>query len=222
MRHVRINFAVVLVMLQLAGCSTFQSATFSEPAIESTEGPTFSYGDGIALKLPGICVSVREGFFSADYRNNFVGPLIFTIFPLGVFAGEHKVDFYEVDLDLVPLGSIRPITFDPTKTSLKLNDGAVLTPFSFRQGRLSKNINEYREPLVLRESGTAVSLRFKKEHQSVQMSELELGGIHQQNTKIDLPVVKFGPRSTHYRFLFSGTTQNNIPMSQPIVRKCNQ
>lgn len=227
MKH-KINHMFVLAALQLTGCSTFQSATYSTPTIESKNTPQFPYGDGIAFKLPEICVAVREGLFGADYRNNFAGPLIFTFFPLEIFAPEHKVDFYEIELDLAPLGNAKPITFEPNKVTLKLNDGTTHTPYAYRLWHFRskpepiKTIDQLEEPIVLRETNTNVSLRFKKEDESVQMSALHLDGVYQNRMKLDLPTIAFSPRTTHYRFVFSGSTKENIPMSLPIVEKCHQ
>jgi len=219
---------VYLAALQLIGCSTFQSATYSEPSIETKDTPQFSYGDGIAFKLPEICVAVREGLLGADYKNNFAGPLIFTVFPLEIFSPERKVDFYEIELDLVPNGNAKPITFEPSKASLKLQDGSTLSPYAYRLWHFFskpepiKTIDQLVEPVTLRETNTNLMLRFRKENESVQISELLLNGLYQQNKKIDIPTVRFGPRTTHYRFVFSGRTKENIPMSKPIVEKCNQ
>ncbi len=218
----------ICIILQLVSCSTLQSATFSEPSIEAKAAPQFPYGDGIAFKLSDICVAVREGLDGADYRNNFAGPLIFTFFPLEIFSPERQVDFYEIELDLVPFWQAVPITFELRKATLKLQDGTLLHPYAYRIWHFFsrpdpfKAIDDLAEPVALRATNTNVKLRYKKQNELSQFSEFRLGGLYHGDRPIDIPTVTFGPRTTHYRFVFSGRTKGNLPMSLPIVEKCHQ
>jgi len=218
----------ICAILQLVSCSTFQSATFSEPSVEAKAAPQFPYGDGIAFKLSDICVAVREGLDGADYRNNFAGPLIFTFFPLEIFSPERRVDFYEIELDLVPFWQAVPITLEPRKATLKLRDGTLLYPYEYRVWHFFsrpgpfKASDELTEPVVLRATNTNVKLRYKKRNELGQIGEFHLGGLYHGDRPIDIPTVTFGPRTTHYRFVFSGRTKEIIPMSLPIVERCHQ
>lgn len=217
-----IKYLVILTALQLAGCSTFQSATYNEPIIESKDIPQSRYADGIAFKHQGICVAVREGD-SAEYLNLFVGPLIFPVFPLEIFAvGAEfpELTFYPIELDIIPLEKTEQITFDPTKAVLKLDDGTALTPYNLSS---PQTISSHR----------SITLLFSKVNNTAQMSEFDLNGLYKQDTKLNIPKVKFKPRATHYRFLYSGPFiggqyRNNVPVShslqhggQAIPPKCN-
>jgi hypothetical protein len=103
---------------------------------------------------------------------------------------------------------------------LRLDDGTALTPYNFSS---PQTISSHEK----------ITLRFSKENNTAQMSELDLGGLYEHNTKIQTPKVKFGRRTTHYRLLYAGLfiggqSRNNVPMSaslqhgvQAIPPKCN-
>jgi hypothetical protein len=123
-------------------------------------------------------------------------------------------------LDIIPLENTKQITFDPTKAVLKLDDGTALTPYNLSS---PQTISSHR----------SITLLFRKGNNTAQMSELDLNGLYEQNKKLNIPKVKFKPRTTHYRFLYAGPFiggqyKSNVPFShslqqgvQAIPPKCN-
>lgn len=207
---------ILLTAMHFIGCSAYQHATFSRPYIESKEISQFPHGDGIALKLPSICVVIEEGW-SADYRAISAGPLIFPIIPTPqILYEEHNPDFYDIDLAFVTYDYENTFSFEPSKVTLKLDDGSVITPNEYRVYSILRNkippiltIDKLDEPVMFRGRHYAILLRFNKVNEHAQMTELSLKDLHTNDKTINIPTIYFEPRRTYRRILPPGRSANN-------------
>src|SRR5258706_10833391 len=117
------------VLILLNGCSALRYARYYSPSVADNSIQTVSDGDGIAFRLPDVCVGISEGL--SGYRNPlFVGPLVFTVFPLGIVSPTAKDSKY-LWLDLFIKPNAAGFRFMPDKVRTTFSDGSVLSPAAY-------------------------------------------------------------------------------------------
>lgn len=217
--HAAINSLIAFIsVIALQGCLVLQAAKFSKAHVENPSTYYFEHGDGIVLKQPVLCLAVREGMGSADYRHQFIGPLFFTIIPFEFFDPEVNTDFFELELDFIP-DLNNSIMFDPNKAILYLDDGSSIQPYAYQLWHSDSaplpfvNLKFGKNRISLKTTGTRIDLRYKKPNDKVQMRKLVIDGLQSEfETVRVLPTIMFEPRKTHLRYVYPGIARNNVPI----------
>jgi hypothetical protein len=125
-------FRIILLLLcgvTVQGCTSLQRAIYHKPTLEDSSIKKARYADGIVFLAGDACIAVRESVYSADYNNLFIGPLIFTVFPLGIFEPGRlppSPDFWLL-MEITPFN--KEITLHPAEVEVEFNDGTKAIPW---------------------------------------------------------------------------------------------
>ena len=204
-------FAAPLILL--SGCSALQYARYHTPSFADNSIKTVPNGDGIAFRLPEACVGIYEGM--SAYRNPlFIGPLVFTVFPLGIFTPVAKDSNY-LWLDIHFKPNVEGLTFAPERVHAKFNDGSTLSPAAFAVWHIYSPPGPIQfigasppQPIKISTQTSVISLRFDKVDISNRANSVLVEGLLQDGKMVKVPQISFHFGS-EFRMILPGYSADN-------------
>jgi hypothetical protein len=200
----------------LNGCSALQYARYHTPSVADDSIKTAPVGDGIAFRLPDVCVGISEGL--SAYRNPlFVGPLVFTVFPLGIVSPFAKDSNYLwLDLQIKP--NAESFRFIPSKVHTTFSDGSVLSPAAYMVWHLYTPPGPIRfigatspDPIEISIRTSIVSLRFDKSNSTDQAASVLVEGLFQDGRIVQIPRINL-KLGSDLRMIFPGHFSDNTTL----------
>jgi hypothetical protein len=205
--------AAATALILLSGCSALQYARYHTPSVTDDSIKTVSDGDGVAFRLPNVCVSIYEGI--SAYRNPlFIGPLIFTVFPLGIFTPVAEDSSY-LWLEVSFKPDVTGFTFAPEKVQTAFNDGSVLSPAAYSVWHLYTPPGPIRfigttrpDPIEISMRTSVISLRFDKMNITNRAVSVLVEGLFQDGRMVQVPPISlhFG---SEFRMILPGHSSDN-------------
>jgi len=181
-------------LILLNGCGALRYARYHSPSVANDSIKTVPDGDGIAFRLPDVCVGISEGL--SGYRNPlFVGPLIFTVFPLGIVSPIAK-DARYLWLDLFIKPNTTGFRFKPDKVRTAFSDGSALSPAAYLVWHLYSPPGPIRfigttppDPIEISIQTSFLSLRFDKLDNTNQAVSVLVEGLFQDERMVHVPPI---------------------------------
>jgi hypothetical protein len=213
MNYWKITAIAVATLFLLNGCSALQYARYHTPSFADNSIKTVPDGDGIAFRLPEVCVGIYEGM--SAYRNPlFIGPLVFTVFPLGIFTPEVKDSSY-LWLEVSFKPDVVGFTFTPERVRAKFQDGSVLFPAAYTVWHLYSPpgpinfIGATRpDPIEISMRSSVISLRFDKVNVTDRAVSVIVEGLFQDGRMVQVPPITLHLES-ELRMILPGHSADN-------------
>jgi len=212
-------FLVLCFTLLFNGCSALQKASYHKPSLSNPEINTDKFANGIIFKTGNLCLGVRESFRNGDYNPLFIGPLFFTVFPLGILSPGSLPPSPDFWLEMEILTDQKGIVFYPTKIEIEFDDGTKTNAFKVlvdkTSWKLTKNIQEPIPISYFHE----FEFKFRKPTIDSTVKNLIISGIKQADKWIPIPHVNFS-QTTELRLITPGKQASNTYPGDSPQYKC--